>query len=142
LQVGNGEFSLDSGDIGSGIGHPCDVNDVLRVEGTHHVAHGVDVANVGEELIAQPFTVAGPFHQAGNVNESDRGRNHFFAGEQFVEHAEARVRDRHHTGIGLDRCERIIGCQHPGVCQRVEQGRLANVRESDDAYGQAHRHKG
>jgi hypothetical protein len=36
--------------------------------------HGIGLADVGEELVAQAFALAGPGHQAGDVDELDDGR--------------------------------------------------------------------
>ena len=35
----------------------------------------VDIADVAEELVAEPFALAGAFHQARDVDERELGRN-------------------------------------------------------------------
>ena len=53
---------------------------------------------------------------------------------------EARVGDCDLADIGLDRAERIIGrLRRLRLGQRIEKGRLADVRQADDAAFEAHR---
>ncbi len=52
---------------------------------------------------------------------------------------EARIRHRHLADIRLDGAERIIRrLRRRGLRQRVEEGRLADVRQADDAAFEAH----
>ena len=48
------------------------------------------------------------------------------------------VRDPDHADVGLDRRERVVRREHVVLGQRVEEGRLARVGESDDADGESH----
>ena len=41
-----------------------------------HVEDGVDLADVAEELVAEALALAGAAHQAGDVDELERGRDH------------------------------------------------------------------
>ena len=42
----------------------------------------VDFADVGQKLVAQAFALAGPFHQAGDVDKFDPGGNHLLRTRQ------------------------------------------------------------
>ena len=49
----------------------------LRIlEAAHHVRDGVGLADVGEELVAQPFALGGAGDQAGDVDELDDRGDH------------------------------------------------------------------
>ena len=49
------------------------------------------------------------------------------------------VRHRHVAHVGLDGAERVVrGLRRRGLRQRVEEGRLADVRQADDAHLEAH----
>ena len=54
---------------------PDDVMDVRILEAAHHLDDGVDLADVGEELVAEPLALARALHQAGDVHELDGGRD-------------------------------------------------------------------
>ena len=53
--------------------------DVGALETAHHLHDGVHFADVAEELVAESFARARAFHQSGDVDELDRGRERFFA---------------------------------------------------------------
>ena len=44
-------------------------------EAAHDVHDGVGVANIGQKLVAQPLSMAGPAHQTGDVHKFDRRAN-------------------------------------------------------------------
>ena len=52
--------------------------------------------------------------------------------------AKARVRHRHHADVGLDRAEREIGRGDARLGQGVEEGRLADIGQADDAAFDSH----
>ena len=52
---------------------------------------------------------------------------------QRGELVEPRVDDRHDADVRLDRAERIVRALRAGRGQRVEDRRLADVRQTDDA---------
>ena len=58
----------------TGIDGAHHVLDVGILEAAHHVNDRVDFADVGQELVAQPFALAGALDQAGDVQELDRRR--------------------------------------------------------------------
>ena len=54
------------------------------------------------------------------------------------EPVEPLVGQRDDADVGLDRGERVVRRQHLGLRQRVEEGGLADVGQSDDADGECH----
>ena len=54
---------------------PFDMGDVVILEAAQHMRHRIDLADIGEELVAQPFALGGAAHQPGNVDEGDAGGN-------------------------------------------------------------------
>ena len=48
------------------------------------------------------------------------------------------VRDADHADVRLDRGERVVGRQHVVLGQGVEQGRLADIRQTDDSDRERH----
>ena len=51
-----------------------DVDDVVVLEAAHHVGDRVDLADVGEELVAEALALRRAGDEAGDVDELDRGR--------------------------------------------------------------------
>ena len=45
------------------------------LEAAHHLHDGVDLADVGEELVAESLALARALDQTGDVHELDRRRN-------------------------------------------------------------------
>jgi hypothetical protein len=136
LEVGEDQLGGDRLDVGGGVDAAVDVHDVGIVEHAHDLADRVGLADVGQELVAQPRALGRALDDAGDVDEGhDRGddlRRRVDAG-QLVQ---TRVGQRHHADVGLDRGERVVRGEHVVAGQGVEQGRLADVREPDDPQGQ------
>jgi hypothetical protein len=51
------------------------MGDVGILETAHHMGDGVDLADVGEELIAEAFALGGAANQAGDVDEGEPCRD-------------------------------------------------------------------
>jgi hypothetical protein len=81
------------------------VHHVLVVEAAHHVDDGVGLADVGQELVAQAFTLGGPGDQAGDVDELDDGGLHLLRLDDLGEGVEARVGHFDDAHVGLDGAE-------------------------------------
>ena len=73
LQIGQREFRVDDFNIGSRVDSVGHVDDIGVFEAAHHVRDGICFADVGQELIAQPFTLGGARHQAGDIDELHGG---------------------------------------------------------------------
>ena len=50
------------------------MNNARVVEATQNVYDSIALADVGKELVAQTFTLAGSLHKAGNVHNIAYGR--------------------------------------------------------------------
>ena len=99
-----------------------DVSDVVVGKAPGHLADGVGLPDVGEELVAHPLALAGTLDDAGNVDERDGRLHRLGRVEHLGQHVEPLVRHPHDTDVGLDRRERVIGRHHVIASQRVEQG--------------------
>ena len=100
---------------------------------------GVDLADVAEELVAEPFAFRGAAHEAGDVDEGQPRRNDLGRLRQPREVVEPRIRHRDLADIRLDGAERIIRrLRGGGLGQRIEERRLAHIRQADDAALEAH----
>ena len=122
-----------------GVDAAVDVHDVRVVEHPDDLADRVGLADVRQELVAQPRALGRALDDAGDVDEGHRRRARSSPSENiFASFVEARVRQRHHADVRLDRRERVVRGQHVVAGQRVEQRRLADVGQADDAEGEGH----
>ncbi len=75
LEVGQDQLGVHRLDVAGRVDAGVDVDDVVVVEGAHHLADGVGLPDGSQELVPQPLPLRGPAHQAGDVHEGDRGRH-------------------------------------------------------------------
>ena len=115
------------------------MHDVVVVEGTHDLADGVGLADGGEELVPQALPLRGAPHQAHDVDEGDRGRHDGCSVVELRQLGQPGVGHGDHTHVGVDRRERVVGREHLVVGKGVEEGRLADIGQSDDPDREAHR---
>ena len=72
LQVGEHQLGVDRLDVARGSTLAVDVHDVGVVEGADHLADRVGLADVGEELVAQPLALAGAADDARRCRRTTR----------------------------------------------------------------------
>ena len=82
--------------------------DIAIFEAAHHLDNRVHFTNVVKELIPEPFTCAGAFDQAGNVDEFDRSWDNFFRMGNLRDFLQARIRHGHNADVWIDSAKRII----------------------------------
>ena len=113
--------------------------DVVVLEAAQHVDNGIDLADVAEELVAEPFALARAFHQPGNVDELELRRHDLGRLGDSGDLVEARIGHLHAADVRLDRAERIVRrLRGLRLGQGVEQRRLADVRQADDPAAETH----
>jgi hypothetical protein len=108
------------------------------IKDAHHLSNGIGLANVGKELIPQPFTLAGASNDAGDVDEGDSRRNDALAAKNASEHLEPVVGKIHHANVWLNGGEGVVRRQDRVFGERVKQSGLADIRESNDSNGESH----
>ena len=74
FEIGEHQFGLDRLGIADRIDAAFDMGDVVILETAQHMGDGIDLADIGEELVAQPFALRGAAHQARDVDEGDARR--------------------------------------------------------------------
>jgi hypothetical protein len=70
FEVGEHQLGLDHIGIGNRVDLVGDMLDVVVLEAPQDVDDRVDLADVAEELVAEPFALAGAFDQAGDIDET------------------------------------------------------------------------
>ena len=138
VEVGEHQLRLDDLDVALRIDRRLDVDDVRIVEAADDVQDRVGLADVGEELVAEPFPFARAANEAGDVDDLQVGVDRLLALSERGELVEPRIDDRHDADVRLDRAERIVRALRAGGGQRVEDRRLADVGQTDDSDGKTH----
>jgi len=138
LQVGEDQLGVDDLDVVLGVDLALDVDDVRVAEDPDHLADRVALADGGEELVAETGALARTLDDARDVDEGDRGREDPLAAEDARKDGEAVVRHADDADVRLDRREGVVGRQHVVLGQGVEERRLPDVGETDDADGESH----
>ena len=139
VEVGEHQLGLDGLDVGKRGDLALDMGDVAILEATHHMRDRVDLADRGEELVAEALALGCAAHQARDVDEGQPGRNDLRRFRDFGQLVEPGVGHRDFADIRLDGAERIVGrLRRRGLRQCVEQRRLADIGQSDDTAFESH----
>src|SRR5262249_8859362 len=138
LQVGQDQLGVDRLDVVGGRDLAVDVHHVRVGERPDHLADRVGLPDVRQELVAQALPLAGAADQPGDVHERHGGRHGPRAAEHLRQHRQPPVRHADHAHVRLDRGERVVRRQYVVLGERVEQSRLADVGQPDDADGKSH----
>ncbi|GAA3220338.1 hypothetical protein GCM10020256_26270 [Streptomyces thermocoprophilus] len=138
LQVGEDQLGVDRLDVVLRRDLAVDVDDVLVLEGADDLADRVGLTDVREELVAQALTLGGAAHDARDVDEVDRRREDALRAEDLRQLGQPGVGDADDADVRLDGGERVVGRQHVVLGQGVEQGRLADIRQTDDSDRERH----
>ena len=85
------------------------MHDIVVVEATEHVQDGVGLADVGQELVAQPLALGSALHQAGDIHNLHRGGDGALGLANLRKHLQALVRNIGGPHVGVDGTEREIG---------------------------------
>ena len=139
VEIGEHQLGLDGLDVGDRIDLAVDVGDVAVLEAAHHMRDRVDLADIGEELVAEPLAFRGAAHEAGDIDEGEPRRNDLRRLGELRQLVEARIGHRDLADIRLDGAERIVRrLRRRGRGQRVEQRRLADIRQADNSAFESH----
>ena len=139
VEIGQHQLGFDGLDIGQRRDLALDMGNVGILEAAHHVSDRIDLANGGKKLVAEALTLGGATHQSRDIDESQPGRNDLRRLADLVELVEPGIGHRDLTHVRLDRAERLVcrlRCRR--FRQRVEQRRLAHIRQSDDTAFESH----
>ena len=139
VEIGEHQFRFHRFDIGDRIDAALDMGHVGILETAHHMDDGVDLADIAQKLVAEPLAFRGAAHQAGDVDEGEPRRHDNRRLGQRRQRIEPAVRHRNLADIRLDGAERIIRrLRRRSFGQRIEERRLADIRQADDAAFETH----
>jgi hypothetical protein len=137
-QVGQRQFGEDRFDIGQRVDAPRDMDDVVVLEAADDADDGVSFTNIGQELVAQAFALRGAGNQAGDIDELDDRRLDALRFDDGRDLLQAGIGHFDNADVGLDGAEGIVLGGDAGLGQGIEEGGLADVRQTDDTALEAH----
>ena len=94
---------------------------ICALKAANDLHNSINLADVAKELVAQPFSLARPLHEAGYVNEFDGGWNDFLRFGKRGKLFQTFVGHVHDAKIGLNRTEGEVRCVgFAGTGDRIE----------------------
>ena len=140
FEVGEHQLRLDRLGIADRIDRTFDMDHIAIRETAQDVRDGVDLANVSEKLVAESLAAGGAANQSGNVDKFKLGRDDFCRFCEACRNLDPLVRHGDPPDIRFDGAERVIRrfCRS-GCGERIEQGRFADIRQSDNATTETHK---
>ena len=133
LDVRQDQLKVDGLDISGGVYAALDVDDIVVVKTAHNVNDRVALSDVAEELVAQSLALARALDQPRDIDKLNGGGGVLFGVVHLGELVQPLVGNGYHADVRLDGAEGIVRALRARVGNRVEQGGLADVRQSDDA---------
>ena len=94
--------------------------------------NGIGHADVAQELIAQTLAAGGTLYQTSDVHELNNSGSGLLGVIHLGQLVQTIVRNRHHTHIGVDGAEGIVGTLSASVGNSIKQGALAHVGQTHD----------
>ena len=98
------------------------MHDAVVVEAAKHVDDGVALADVGQELVAQAFALAGALHEAGNIDDVAYGGHDAARVHEFGEPSQSLVGHGDLSKLSIDGAEGEVSCLRLRARQTVEEG--------------------
>ena len=130
LKVGEYQLKVDGLDIPCGADAAVNVDYVIVLEAADNVHDGVHLADIGKELVAKTLALGSPLYKAGNVHELQRSRSELLRIVHFGELVKTLVRNGYYADVRLNGAERIVRGLCACVCECVEKGALADIRQT------------
>ena len=127
LQICQHQLGIDRFDIAERIDAALDVYDVFVLVAADDVQDRIDIAQVAEELISQPFALRRPADQPGDIDQLKNGRDDFLGLDVLIDGREPRIGNRDSADVRLDRAERIVLAGNPRCGERIKERTFSDV---------------
>ena len=132
LDIRQDQLKVDGFNVACGIDRAFDVDDILIVKATDDVDDRIHLADVGQELVAQPLALARAAHQSRDIHKLHHRRGGLFRVVQVGQRLQALVRHGHHADVGVDGAERVVRALRARLRDCIEQSRFPDIRKPDD----------
>jgi len=114
------------------------MGDVFVLKTADDVDDRIHFPDVGQELVPQSLPSAGALHQARDVDKLEGGGDDPLGLKHLGQTLQPLVGNVHHPHIGIDRAEGIVGRFGSCAGDRIEQGRFADIGQTDDSGHKRH----
>ena len=139
IEVGQHQLGLDRLRVGDRVDPALDMGHVAAFEAAQHMDDRVHLADVRQELVAQPFALGGAAHEARNVDELELRLDDRLRSRDARDLVQPRVGHGHAPDVRLDRAEGIIGrLRRRRLRQGIEEGGLAHIGKPHDPAPKTH----
>jgi len=118
FQIGKQQLSVDDLDIPCRIYQAIDMDHIGVIETADNMYDSIHLPDMTEKLVAQSLSSAGPFYQAGNIQEFHGCICLFRRVDDFSDKIESGIGNGHHPDVRVDGTEGVIG----HLCPRCSQG--------------------
>ncbi len=108
LEVLELQLIIDDLLVAHRIDRAVDMGDVVVVEAAEHMQDGIGLADIGQELVAEAFSLRGALDEAGDVYDLDGRRNHRLGLAHLDEPGQTVIGNGDHTDVGFDCAERKV----------------------------------
>ena len=130
LEVGQRQLQLDDAEVLDRVGR---ARHVVVLERPQHEHDGVDLADVGEELVAEALALARPLDEPADVDDLHGGVHDVAALRHRRQPVEALVGHLGHADVGVLGGEGVRRGEGAAAGQGVVERALAGVGEADEA---------
>ena len=139
FKVGEHQFGFDRVGVGNRVDLALDMGDVVILETAQNVNDGVDFADIGKKLVAQPFALRRAAHQSGDIDETELRFDDLGAAADLRDGRKPVVGHRDPAFIGFDGAKGIVRrLRRLRFRERIEQGGLAHIGKTDDTATKTH----
>jgi hypothetical protein len=104
--------------------------DVAVIEATQHMDDSIAFANIGKELIAQAFALAGTLYKAGNINYIAHSGNDSARMNQLGQFGESFIGHTYLPHLSIYGTKREICSLSLSAAQTIKKCRFAHVGQS------------
>ena len=108
------------------------MDDIGILKAADYVYNSVHLADVGQELIAQALALGRALYQTCDIHKLNDRRGYLGGMVHICQQSQTGVRYGYHTHVGVDGAERIVGGFSACLGQGIEQGTLADIRQTHD----------
>ena len=137
VEVGYDQLGRDCLNVTDWVDASLDMVNVAVLKTAHHVHNRIDLTDVTQELIAQPFPRRGALDQPGDIDELHRCGDDLLRTRDRCQFIQSLVGNADDTDIGVDGAKRIIRrLRFSRAGNGVKQGGLADIGQADDSGSQ------
>ncbi len=103
IQVGQCQLCVDRLDIADGIDSAFHMRDIGIDEAADNVQDRIDLADMGEELVAEPFAGRGAADDAGDIDDPHGRGDNFLRRLIFIDLRQPLIGHGYDADVGLNR---------------------------------------